>query len=224
MSIKQKEEVLRGLAQVWINFSTELNAVPIIDKLRRGKFRHDDYKIFLVNHRQQVVEGARWIARAASSVGEKYFEQRSLFMRHAVTEHRDFKMLENNYVAIGGSLEEIINAPKNIGTEALHAFMFHRATQPDPFDLLGAMFVIEGLGQKKAGEWGKQIKEQLNLKDDQVSFLLYHSQNDEEHMKQFEETLDSGILKIDDMAKNIVKTAKITARLYKLQLEELGNI
>jgi 3-oxoacyl-[acyl-carrier-protein] synthase-3 len=85
------------------------------------------------------------------------------------------------------------------------------------------MFIIEGLGQQKATQWGGQIRDQLKLQDDQVSFLLYHGANDDDHMKEFEETLESGILDIPGMGKNIVRTAKIVARLYRLQLEELGN-
>jgi len=217
------EETMRNLLMVWSDFSTRLDQVPLIDKLNRGKFRLTDYQQFLCNHRQQVVEGARWIARAASSMDERYVELRSRFMKHAVTEHRDFHMLEKNYIASGGKLEDIVNAPKNIGTEALHAFMFQRASEPNPFGLLGAMFIIEGLGQQKAGNWGKQIKEQLNLPDAAVSFLLYHSENDEDHMQEFTETLSSGILDIEGVAASIVKTAKTVARLYLLQLEEIGN-
>jgi 3-oxoacyl-[acyl-carrier-protein] synthase-3 len=86
------------------------------------------------------------------------------------------------------------------------------------------MFIIEGLGQKKAGEWGRRIKEQLSLQDDQVTFLLYHSTNDQDHLGQFETVLSSGILDIDGMDKKIVKAAKIVARLYRLQLEEIGNV
>mgnify|MGYP000088268639 CR=1 FL=1 len=201
-----------------------LDTVPIIDKLRRNKFRIEDYQRLLINHRQQVIEGSRWIARAASSIHSDYAEQRSLFLKHAVTEHRDYTMLEDNYVSVGGKREDILKAEKNIGTEALHAFMYQRATDPNPFDLLGAMFIIEGLGQKKAGEWGKAIQQQLGLEDRHVSFLLYHSAHDEDHMKQFEDTLASGILEIQNMGKRIVKTAKIVARLYRLQLEEIGNI
>lgn len=220
---QKSEEVMRGLVKVWADFSTALDTVPLIDKLNRGKFRVEDYKLLLCNHRQQVVEGARWIARAASSVTEEYFDIRSRFMRHAVTEHRDFRMLEKNYVSLGGAEEEITTAEKNIGTEALHAFMFQRASQPNPFDLLGGMFIIEGLGQQKATVWGSQIRDQLKLEDDQVSFLLYHGANDDDHMKEFEETLESGILDIPGMGNSIIRTAKIVARLYRLQLEELGN-
>jgi 3-oxoacyl-[acyl-carrier-protein] synthase III len=216
--------VIRGLLTLWGEFAASLDQVPIIDKLNRGKFRVSDYQELLRNHRQQVVEGARWIARAASSIDERYFDLRSQFMRHAITEHRDFKMIEQDYVSVGGRLEDITTAPKNIGTEALHAFIFHRAGQPNPFDLLGAMFIIEGLGQKKAAEWGHKIKDQLGLKAEQVSFLLYHGENDEAHMQEFEETLVSGILAIPDMDQAILKTARVVARLYRLQLEELGNV
>lgn len=223
MADHQAQAVMRGLIKAWTDFAVDLDTVPLIDKLLRGKFRIEDYKQLLINHRQQVIEGSRWIARAASSVTGDYTDQRSLFLKHALTEHRDYKMLEANYVSIGGKLEDIVNANKNIGTEALHAFMFQRATDPNPFDLLGAMFIIEGLGQKKAGEWGKRIQEQLSLKDEQVSFLLYHSANDESHMQQFETVLSSGILNIGGMDEKIIKTAKIVARLYRLQLEEMGN-
>lgn len=224
MSVMTSEEVMRGLVKVWGDFSTRLDTVPLLDKLNRGKFRPEDYKLLLMNHRQQVVEGGRWIARAASSIDEQYFELRSKFLKHCVTEHKDFRMLEQNYVSVGGKLEDIQNGEKNIGTEALNAFMFHRASQPNPLELLGAMFIIEGLGQNKAGEWGRAIRDQLGLEDKQVSFLLYHAEHDDGHMEEFDEALNSGVLDIPNMGHDIIKTAKIVARLYLLQLEEIGNV
>jgi 3-oxoacyl-[acyl-carrier-protein] synthase-3 len=220
---KQSEQVMRGLIKVWGDFSSSLNKVPVIDKLNRGKFRLEDYRELLLNQRQQVVEGACWIARAASSITQEYALHRSTFMKHAVTEHMDYRMLEKNFVSVGGTLADITGGEKNIGSEALSAYMFHRATQPNPFDLLGGMFIIEGLGQKKSGEWGRAIQKQLSLEDAQVSFLLYHAANDDDHMAEFEQTLDSGILDIPGMSEKIVKTAKTVGRLYRLQLEELGN-
>jgi esterase/lipase len=73
-------------------------------------------------------------------------------------------------------------------------------------------------------EWGSLIQKQLSLCDDQISFLHYHSANDDDHMRQFETILSSSILDLQDMDKKIVKTAKIVARLYRLQLEEMGNV
>jgi 3-oxoacyl-[acyl-carrier-protein] synthase-3 len=139
-----------------------------------------------------------------------------------VDEHRDYEMLERHYVAVGGRREEILAAPQNVGSQALSAWMMHRATQENPFDLLGAMFIIEGLGKQLARRWGKLIQEQLSLTDEDVLFFLYHGDQDGTHLERLESALRSPLL-TDALAARIVGTAKVTARLYALQLEELGN-
>jgi 3-oxoacyl-[acyl-carrier-protein] synthase-3 len=145
-----------------------------------------------------------------------------MFIEHAFDEHRDFRMIEKDFVSVGGDIADITSAEKNIGTEALSAWMFHRAGQENPFDLLGAMFIIEGLGMRVANRWGEKIRRQLGLKENQVSFLLYHGANDVNHFDRFEKVVGSGVL-TEELVTRIVKTAKVTARLYLLQLEELGN-
>ena len=132
------------------------------------------------------------------------------------------KMLENDFESVGGLRDTIIRHPRNIGSEALSAWMFHRASQENPFDLFGAMFIIEGLGNRMAKRWGTKIKEQLGLKNEQVSFLVYHGVNDASHFEKLENAINSGLLS-EKLIERIVKTAKVTARLYALQLEELGN-
>lgn len=214
--------LLLDLAIVWADFERMLRATPIVRRIEAGQATVKDYRMLLRNMRQQVMEGARWIARAASNISVELFPIRSMFISHAGDEHRDFQMLERDYCAVGGTLEEIVSTPKNIGSEALSAFMFHRASQPDPLDLLGAMFVIEGLGRQKAGQWAKALKTQLRLADEQVSFLSYHGQNDDNHFDRLREVLASGVVD-EAVARRIVKTAKVVARLYALQLEEMDN-
>lgn len=216
-------ELWRRLTNVWIDFESRLNKIPFIERMNRGKLRVEDYRFLLLNMRQQVVEGARWISRAASNITAENFALRSIFIGHASEEHRDFQMLERDFVSVGGSLEEIQTAEKNIGSEALSAWMFHRSSQENPLDLLGAMFIIEGLGQRLANKWGNLVREQLNLKAEQVSFLLYHGANDENHLEKLEEILASDLI-THEIVERIIKTAKVTARLYALQLEELGNV
>lgn len=214
-------DTLRKLALVFADFEQRLEATPLIRKLTRGRFDLADYHAFLINLRQQVKDGALWMSRAASNIGEGHLELRSTLMRHAVTEHRDFRLLEADFVASGGELAVIRSAKKNVGSEALSAWMFHEASRPDPFGLLGAMFVIEGLGSIKAAPWGRQVKERLGLPDEAVRFLLYHGENDAEHMAEFEEMLRM-VLPDEAVAERIVMTAKVTARLYALQIEEIG--
>ncbi len=211
------------LALVWADFERMLRAVPVVRRLEDGEATVEDYQRLLVNLRQQVMEGARWIARAASNVSIELFPLRSMFIGHAGDEHKDYQMLERDYVAVGGALEDIVSQPKNIGSEALSAFMFHQASQPDPLDLIGAMFVIEGLGMKKAARWAELLHEHLGLTAKQTSFLGYHGKNDDEHFGKLREVIGSGYLD-DKTAKRVVKTAKTVARLYALQLEEIDHV
>jgi len=191
--------------------------------MHAGKWRLDDYRRLLVNLRQQVIEGSRWISRAASSFGPEHEELRSLFVEHARAEHRDYRMLEEDFVAAGGTREEIRSSPKNIGSEALSAFMYQAATQHDPVGLLGAMFVIEGLGNRIAGPWSRRIAEQLALPDSAISFFLYHSENDAHHLEEFDEALSLAVTN-EAAGAAIARHARIVARLYRLQLEEIDNV
>jgi hypothetical protein len=214
-------DTLRKLAVVFADFEQRLEATPLIRKLTRGRFELADYHAFLINLRQQVKDGALWMSRAASNIGEAHLELRSTLMKHAVTEHRDFRLLEKDFTASGGELQDILSAKKNVGSEALSAWMFHEASKPDPFGLLGAMWIIEGLGSIKAKPWGLKVKERLGLPDDALRFLLYHGDNDVEHMEEFREML-AMVLPDEATAERIVTMAKVTARLYALQIEEIA--
>jgi 3-oxoacyl-[acyl-carrier-protein] synthase-3 len=219
-----QEWLVRQLTGVWFDFERGLQQVPVVKKIFKGQLSMEEYKRLLVNLRQQVIDGSQWIARAASNVSMEYFPVRSAFIRHSSDEHRDYQILEKNYINCGGKEEEILTGNKNIGSEALSAYMFHRASQPNPFDLLGGMFIIEGLGNRVSGKWGRAIQQQLNLDKDQVSFFIYHESSDsnDNHFERFEQAIQSELL-TKEMAEKIVKTAKVVAKLYTLQLEELDN-
>jgi len=217
-AVTPQAKLLQQLTLVWLEFERKLRSVPIIRKLHRGEFTLEDYKALLRNLRPQVVEGARWIARAASNMID--FRLRSTFIGHAQDEHRDYQMLERNYVSVGGDLAEIVQAQKNIGSEALSAFIFHQASRENPVDLIGSMFIIEGLGNNLAAQWAAQIQQTLKLQNEQVSFLAYHGANDQSHIAKLDEIIHAEWM-TEEIAQRVVKTAQVTARLYLLQLEEI---
>ncbi len=219
-----QEKLVRDLTQVWVDFELSLRNTPIIERIYNGTISLEDYKLLLLNLRQQVIDGSQWIARAASNVSMDFFDIRSSFISHSRDEHKDYQILEKNYINCGGNKEDLYHGEKNIGSDALSAYMFHKASQPNPFDLLGGMFIIEGLGNRLAGKWGRAIQHQLSLNDDQVSFFIYHETSDsnDNHFERFEKALNSELL-TEDMAKRVTKTAKVVAKLYQLQLAEIGN-
>lgn len=210
------------LAAVWAEFEDLLSRVPILRRLEEGAVTLDDYQRLLYNLRQQVVDGSPWISLAASSFDIEHFELRAAAIRHAEEEHRDYLMLERDYVAVGGSLDHLRAGRKNIGSEALSGYMFHYAAQPNPVGLLGAMFIIEGLGARRAAAWAARFQEVLGLADNQVHFMKYHEQADAAHTGDMEAILSSGIVDAD-AADEVVRCAQVVARLYALQLEELDR-
>ena len=216
------EWLIRQLSQIWIDFETKLLKVPIVGKIHAGTLTLDDYKLLLMDLRQQVIDGSQWISRAASNIDITIFELRSAFIKHTAAEHKDFQMLEKNYAALGESLADIQAGEKNVGSVALTSFMFQQASKANPIDLLGSMFIIEGIGKRLAAYWGEMIQDQLKLNKDQVSFFTYHGVADENHFHNLEKALNHPLMNMD-LAKQIAKTAKITAKLYLMQLEELGN-
>ncbi|OLB80175.1 MAG: hypothetical protein AUI14_07600 [Actinobacteria bacterium 13_2_20CM_2_71_6] len=210
------------LARVWGDFEQRVRQTPLVARIDAGTATVADYRALLLHLRQQVVEGGRWISRAASNFSVELFALRSAAIHHAAEEHRDYQLLEQDFCALGGDLDEIRGGHKNLGSEALSAYMFHQASQPDPVDLLGAMFVIEGLGAALVAGWARSLREQLGLREDQVRFLAYHGEADDEHFGELTALLRSDLID-RSRAERIVRTAEVVARLYAWQLAEVTS-
>jgi 3-oxoacyl-[acyl-carrier-protein] synthase-3 len=216
------QETLRRLIRVWFDFERRLAKVPIVRRMDLGQFNLEDYQNLLLNMRPQVVEGSRWIARCASSFDREHADVRSVIIGHAQDEHRDYEVLETDYVKSGGDLDVLQAQPRNPGSEALHGFLMYRASQPNPVDLLGAMWIIEGLGEKMANEWAKRMEELIDGSEGFTRFLRYHGDNDDSHMDKLYGLIDR-ICTNEVIADKIVRTAKVVARLYAMQLEEIEH-
>ena len=214
------QATLRRLLRQWFAFERQLAQVPIIRRLDLGTFTRDDYQRLLLNLRQQVVEGSRWISRCASSFDREHADIRSVVLRHAYDEHRDYEVLEQDFVATGGSLATIRAQARNVGSEALHAYLMFRASEPNPVGLLGAMWIIEGLGEKMAASWAGRIEELTGLDSGCTRFLRYHADNDDSHMDKLYGLIDR-ICSLESVADDVVRVATVVGRLYALQLEEI---
>ncbi len=216
------QECLRRLMTTWFEFERDLNKVPIVKRLNSGTFSKDDYEALLKTLRQQVIEGARWMTRTASSFESNMVDVRAHVIKHSKEEHQDFKLLEKDYCMIGGKLDDILKHPKNPGSEALHSYLMYQSSLPNPINMLGAMWIVEGLGEKMAADWADKISDQLNLNGKGVSFMKYHSAHDEEHMQLLYQLLDR-VCQTEGDVDALVKNAVITGKLYAMQLNEIEH-
>lgn len=214
------QSTLRGLLRAWFDFERRLARVPIVQRLDLGTFTLDDYQRLLLNLRQQVIEGSRWITRCASSFDRDYADIRSIVIGHAKDEHRDYEVLEKDFVACGGTLEAIRTRHRNPGSEALHGYLMHRAGEPNPVGLIGAMWIVEGLGEKMASDWAARIEELTGVDNDCTRFLRYHGGNDESHMNKLYGMIDRACT-TPAIERDVLLTAGVVGRLYAMQLEEI---
>ena len=214
-------DVLRKLAVVWTDFEGLLEATPLIRKLTRGRFELADYQAFLINLRQQVKDGSLWMSRAASSIGEDHLELRSTLMKHAVTEHRDFRMLEADYVA--SRRRRLPRSRARTRTSAPRRCPPGCSTRRRSPIRSGcsapcSSSKVSARSRRRNGAaWRNAASACPRMP---FKFLLYHGENDAEHMKEFEEMLRM-VLPDDAVATRIVTCARVTARLYALQIEEI---
>ena len=210
---------------MWAEFQRALARVPVVRRIEDGTATLDDYRRLLLNLRQQVVDGGRWISLAAANFSAELFWLRSAAIQHAADEHRDYQLLERDYAAVGGDpRDDGRDRRRTSAPRALSAFVFHRAGLPDPVDLLGAMFVIEGLGARKAAGWADRLQRQPGPARRPAQLPALPRGRRRRALRDAAGRAALRACSTTPPITRIVKTARVVARLYALQLEELDHV
>jgi 3-oxoacyl-[acyl-carrier-protein] synthase-3 len=99
--------------------------------------------------------------------------------------------------------------------------MFGRAADHDPVDLLAAIYIIEGTGQRIIPALLPLLKSQLDLPPRVFRFLDYHGENDTRHLERWLQALTCVLEREggEALGEKIIATARNTAQLYLMQLE-----
>ena len=210
---------LRELASVWHDYQSRLRRTPLIRKITTSSFTHADYLAWMRAWIPQVRFGSHWMRQACAQLREPYLDLVPLIEAHASDEQEDYAILFDDYQKAGGTETDIDLLQRNPGGEALNAFMFRLAEQPNPVELLGAIYVIEGTGQRVIPQLLPALKRQLRLNDRGLKFLSYHGHNDQAHLARWLSALEIVLDRGDAAAaeRAIVRTARATADLYLLQ-------
>ena len=216
-------QLLRDLAAVWHDYRSRAWRAPIVARIARGAFTHADLLAWMQDWIPQVQQGSVWMRSAASRLDDRYTALRELISLHATDEQYDFRILFEDYRRAGGPARTVEELQRNPGGEALNSYLHSRAAQPNPVGLLGAVYVIEGTGQRIVPALLPEIRRQLGLPLEAVRFLHYHGENDVNHLARW---LDCARLALEaggeEAARDIVATARNTASLYLMQLEAVG--
>jgi 3-oxoacyl-[acyl-carrier-protein] synthase-3 len=212
--------LLRDLAGVWHDYRSRAWRTPLVSRIMRGELQRDHLLRWMEDWIPQVQQGSLWMRKAAGNLGDRYSRLRELILLHANDEQFDFRILFDDYRKMGGTAASIDTLRRNAGGEALNAYLHARAEAPDPAGLLGAVYIIEGTGQRIVPALLPEIRRQLALPIETTKFLQYHGENDVNHLARWLHAVDIALdAGGSDLAQDIVATARATAQLYLMQLE-----
>ena len=221
-ALRQNVRLLRDLAEVWHDYRSRAWRTPLVSRITRGGLAREHMLRWMEDWIPQVQQGSLWMRKAAANLGEPYAKLRDLILIHAADEQFDFRILFDDYRRLGGTAPTIEALRRNPGGEALNAYLHARAGAANPVGLLGAVYIIEGTGQRIVPALLPEIRRQLALPIETTKFLQYHGENDVNHLARWlhcvEMALDAGG---GTAAADIVATARTTAQLYLMQLESV---
>ena len=215
-------QLLRELAEIWHDYRSRAWRTPLVSRIVRGGLEREHMLRWMEDWIPQVQQGSVWMRKAAGNLAAPYATLRDLIELHASDEQFDFRILFDDYKRLGGEASSIEDLRRNPGGEALNAYLHARAEGATPQGLLGAVYIIEGTGQRIVPALLPEIRRQLALPLETTKFLQYHGENDVNHLARWlhcvEIALEAGGT---DTATDIVSTARATAQLYLLQLESV---
>jgi 3-oxoacyl-[acyl-carrier-protein] synthase-3 len=193
-----------------------------VQSILQRRFVQADYARWMEHWIPQVREGSRWMREAIACMRAPYAALGALVETHASEEQFDFKGLFDDYRSAGGTADSIGAPPRNTGGEALNAFLHAKAATESPVGLLGAIYTIEGTGQRIIPALLPLLQSQLKLPPGAFRFLAYHGANDENHLARWLRAV-ALVLAADPSGRaddDIVATARRTAQLYLMQWED----
>ena len=212
------KDLLTQLASVWQDYRSNVWRTPVIQQLVTNQFNVERYRHWAANWVPQVREGSLWMREAVASLGSEFAPLADLISLHAGEEQDDFNLLYQNYLQAGGTLP-LDALKRNPGGEALNSYLHALARTPNPIGLLGAIYIIEGTGQRIIPALLPMLRAQVDLPAQAFQFLDYHGANDEHHLARWLRAVEIACA-IDPEAQNaILATARRTANLYFMQFD-----
>ena len=220
---QQLAPLLTELASIWQDYRSNVWRTPLLRRIRTRQLQTQDYVRWMSHWIPQVREGSLWMREGAASLTGDYAQLASLIDLHAGEEQNDFKILHNDYLKAGGTETDISKLRRNPGGEALNAYLHGLAATPNPIGLLGAIYIIEGTGQRIVPSLLPLLRAALPLPPDAFRFLEYHGANDENHLERWLMAVQMALaLDSEGTAQQaILQTARNTAAMYLMQFQHV---
>jgi 3-oxoacyl-[acyl-carrier-protein] synthase-3 len=211
--------LLMDLASVWHDYRSRAWRTSLLHRIRSAQFTRADYVRWMSSWIPQVRQGTQWMRAAAAQLDARFTALTALMHTHAAEEQSDYQVLFEDYLRAGGTESDIDALRRNAGGEALNAYLHRLANDSNPLGLLGAIYIIEGTGQRIVPALLPLLRKLDDIPQGALRFLTYHGENDTSHLQRWLHATELAVTIEPACARRIIEVARTTADLYLLQME-----
>lgn len=211
--------LLTELSSIWHDYRSRAWRTNLLNRIRSADFSRADYVRWMSSWIPQVRQGTQWMRAAAARLDPKFAALTELMRTHATDEQFDYQVLFEDYRRAGGIESDIDSLRRNPGGEALNAYLHRLANDSNALGLLGAIYVIEGTGQRIVPALLPLLRKLDDIPQSALQFLTYHGENDTSHLQRWLQAVEIALTIDPACARSIIEVARTTADLYLLQME-----
>jgi pyrroloquinoline quinone (PQQ) biosynthesis protein C len=195
-----------------------LDRSPLVRSIRDGEFSKELYMIYMLETYHYTSHNARNQALAGVAHPENTVYMKFCF-DHAADEAGHELMALHDLRSLGDAGAELTLPSPLPATETLIAYLYWASKNGNPFRRLGYSFWAESSYQHINPLIGK-VKQQLGLKDSQLTFFVAHSAIDDQHAREVRTVIER-VAKTTADWDAIGETAETSLRLTGRMLDEV---
>ncbi|MGL4735594.1 MAG: TenA family transcriptional regulator [Enterovibrio sp.] len=191
----------------------EMMSAPIIGACLRGEeLLLDTYIDFLTQAYHHVSHTVPLLMATGGKLPQKYNWVRKALVDYINEEHGHQEWILSDIRACGYDETKVRDGKPALAIELMVAFLYDQIARGNPMGFFGMVYVLEGTSTNIAIAVSEQLKANMGLKPEQMSYLISHGNLDIEHMKFFEKLMDKVSDPLDQAA--IIHAARVVFKLY----------
>ncbi|NOK36002.1 iron-containing redox enzyme family protein [Corallococcus exercitus] len=202
--------------RVTATWSEVLGASPLARAIRTGEFTPELYMIYMLETYHYTAHNARNQALVGLVHNENPVYMKFCF-EHAAEEAGHELMALHDLRSLGRTGAALVPPQPLPETETLIAYLYWVSRSGNPVRRLGYSFWAES-SYKHINPLVGRVKQQLGLKDSQLTFFVAHSSIDEAHAEEVRTVIER-VAKTDEDWEAITETAETSLRLTGRMLD-----
>lgn len=196
-----------------------LLSAPVIAACQRGEVSLGLYRAFLAQAYHHVSHTVPLLMAAGARMPASHEWVRQALVEYIAEEYGHQEWILNDLRACGGDAEAVRQGRPGQAIELMVAFLYHQIDRHNPTALFGMVQVLEGTSVAIALTVAGQLRQELKLPEQAMSYLSSHGTLDQEHLRFFAGLMDRVTAAEDQEA--IVHAARVVYRLYGDMLRSL---